>query len=96
MSSSITQFSADNSIDNDFGAHSVSQILKNRRAKVLTKKSQPWKETYVVSPTDVPSSSSLHDKPWYRSEDLDSAYEDHSGAWSSCDITRIDGSWIRW
>ncbi|KAG5786656.1 hypothetical protein H9Q69_014268 [Fusarium xylarioides] len=75
MSLSTTQPKIDTSLDEDFGEHSVSQIIGRRGAKVVKAKHQPWKDAYNVDPTDVPTTMSLHDKPWYRGEHLDAAYE---------------------
>ncbi|CAF3485310.1 unnamed protein product [Fusarium graminearum] len=80
MSSCTTKAKIDISLDEDFGEHSVSQIIGRRGEKIAKAKHQPWKAAYKVDPTDVPSTMSLHDKPWYKSEHLDAAYEDHSGA----------------
>ncbi|OBS22545.1 hypothetical protein FPOA_08882 [Fusarium poae] len=80
MSSYTTQPKIDMSLDEDFGEHSVSQIISRRGEKGTKVKHQPWKGAYKVDPTDVPSTMSLHDKPWYKTEHLDAAYEDHSGA----------------
>jgi hypothetical protein len=70
----------DTSLDNDFGEHSVSQVLKKRLAQSASKKAQPWKGAYVPAVEDIPQTNSLHEKPWYRAENLLESYEDHSGA----------------
>ena len=80
MSSIPNQPKIDVSVDEDFGAHSVSQIIGRRRNKASAKKQQPWEHSYVVNPADVPSSTSLHDKPWFTVETLEAAYDDHSGS----------------
>lgn len=78
MADSITK-KVDVSIDSDFGEHSVSQILMKKRAKMQAKE-QPWKLAHMVAEDDVPTTRSLHNKPWFRAESLDEAYEDNSGS----------------
>ncbi|TPX09395.1 uncharacterized protein E0L32_009439 [Thyridium curvatum] len=81
LSANLTQMSAivqdvkkvDTSIDEDFGEHSVSRVLNRRKI-------QPWKNTYKANPEDVPTTASLHDKPWFRAEQLEEDYDAHSGA----------------
>ncbi|KAI8660070.1 hypothetical protein NCS57_00983400 [Fusarium keratoplasticum] len=52
MSSIPNQPKIDVSVDEDFGAHSVSQIIGRRRNKASAKKQQPWEHSYVVNPAD--------------------------------------------
>jgi len=70
----------DTSLDNDFGDHSVSQVLKKRLAQSASKKTQPWKGAYVPATEDIPKTTSLHEKPWYHAGNILKSYEDHSGA----------------
>ncbi|KAJ5090974.1 hypothetical protein N7532_009658 [Penicillium argentinense] len=69
----------DTTLDEDFGDHSVSQIIGSRATHKKTRV-QPWKDYYSVDPVDSPASGSLHDKPWFRVEDLYEDYRDHSGS----------------
>ncbi|KAJ5719786.1 hypothetical protein N7493_007364 [Penicillium malachiteum] len=47
---------------------------------VAQRKTQPWKGIHVPDASIVPQTFGLHDKPWYRTEDLDEAYESSSGS----------------
>jgi len=54
-----------------------------RKRKQAAKKAQPWKDTYIPQPEDLPNSSSPHDKPWVNNNKPwnweDSEYDTNGG-----------------
>lgn len=57
------------------------QLIPEEEPDRVTKpKEQPWKGVYAPDASIVPQTFSLHDKPWYRVEDLDEAYDSVGGS----------------
>ncbi|KFY38171.1 hypothetical protein V495_06711 [Pseudogymnoascus sp. VKM F-4514 (FW-929)] len=50
----------------------IKTVLAKKKLQKSRKKSQPWKQTYIVAPDDLPKAANLHDKPyWYGADDPD-------------------------
>ncbi|KFY83340.1 hypothetical protein V498_08142 [Pseudogymnoascus sp. VKM F-4517 (FW-2822)] len=44
-------------------------------AQSIAEKAQPWKALYQVHPLDMPTSTSLHDKPYFKGDHTSNDYE---------------------
>jgi len=75
----------DPDIDTDVDGPSDAQtilrkVLERKKAQSArkVKKSQPWKQTHVISPEDLPASRNLlHEQPWFNPDEYpedDSSY----------------------
>jgi hypothetical protein len=69
----------DADIDGPSSQRQSLQALFERRRAQKSKKQQPWKQTYQLSPEDVSKTNSMHDVPWFHPDDFAENADSASG-----------------